>query len=400
MRDIESYGYYVFQNKIFTDRQKIADYMLVNEVYDGKIYFNYNDHVFSKIDWTKEVPFNLADLYRMRAEQLRQKYKYLVLSFSGGSDSTQVLMTFLRNNIFLDEIIIVNYNDAIKKIDENKIQEVNGLKIFKEYDLAAKPILDVFSKNSPKTKINVLDLSDFSFKQHIIRKTYDHICTDRSKFTNNVALVSIAPRTFAHYIAKYMSENATYNGAALIRGVDKPSLSVENDELFFKFYDIAYHGVHNFGSDKIDRIYDVEDFYWSPDFPFIPVKQCQVIKNEIETNKDYHRLFFYKMAKIQNYIKNKVEGHSPAWELERTYNEIIYPYWKNSIYAAPKPTLQSSEFTLWEHLGYKQYGKEIIEEVKSYTYKKYEKIQNKTLIQKPLSGKPYSIGKIQRRFYV
>ena len=232
MRDTESYGYYVFQDKIFTDRQKIADYMLVNEVYDGKIYFNYNDHVFSKIDWTKEVPFNLADLYRMRAEQLRQKYKYLVLSFSGGSDSTQVLMTFLRNNIFLDEIIIVNYNDAIKKIDENKIQEVNGLKIFKEYDLAAKPILDVFSKKSPKTKINVLDLSDFSFKQHIIRKTYDHICTDRSKFTNNVALVSIAPRTFAHYIAKYMSENATYNGAALIRGVDKPSLSVENDELF------------------------------------------------------------------------------------------------------------------------------------------------------------------------
>jgi len=53
-----------------------------------------------------QVSESLDFLYALRARQLREKYDYLVLYFSGGADSTNILKTFIDNNIFLDEIVM------------------------------------------------------------------------------------------------------------------------------------------------------------------------------------------------------------------------------------------------------------------------------------------------------
>ena len=49
---------------------------------------------------------NLEDLYKIRAQQLRDSYDYLILNYSGGSDSHNILHTFLKNNIKLDCIYV------------------------------------------------------------------------------------------------------------------------------------------------------------------------------------------------------------------------------------------------------------------------------------------------------
>ena len=55
--------------------------------------------------WDVEPSASLQELYRIRAQQIRDKYDYIRLEFSGGADSTVVLYSFLNNGIFVDEIV-------------------------------------------------------------------------------------------------------------------------------------------------------------------------------------------------------------------------------------------------------------------------------------------------------
>ena len=73
--------------------------------------WSFYDEVFSQIDWKVPVNETISDLYKERAMQLREKYDHLSLSYSGGADSTNILQTFIKNNIRLDEIVMFNPED-------------------------------------------------------------------------------------------------------------------------------------------------------------------------------------------------------------------------------------------------------------------------------------------------
>lgn len=64
---------------------------------------------FDTVTW-KEPTESFKELCKQRAQQLRASYDYIILSFSGGSDSTTVLNAFLDNNIHIDEILMVTYD--------------------------------------------------------------------------------------------------------------------------------------------------------------------------------------------------------------------------------------------------------------------------------------------------
>ena len=59
--------------------------------------WHFHDDVFAKVKPTGQI--SLKELYKERALQLREKYDYLILNYSGGSDSWTILNTFLENNI-------------------------------------------------------------------------------------------------------------------------------------------------------------------------------------------------------------------------------------------------------------------------------------------------------------
>ena len=69
------------------------------------IHWNVNDTEYDRYDWSVEPNTSLTELYAQRARDIRNKYDYIVLHFSGGSDSANILETFIRNQIPLDEII-------------------------------------------------------------------------------------------------------------------------------------------------------------------------------------------------------------------------------------------------------------------------------------------------------
>jgi len=63
------------------------------------ISYKYYDNVFDSFDRKLLGTKNLDQLYRERALMLREEYDYLILCFSGGIDSYNILQVFLENNI-------------------------------------------------------------------------------------------------------------------------------------------------------------------------------------------------------------------------------------------------------------------------------------------------------------
>ena len=70
-------------------------------------WFYYYDDILSKVPWKIEPTETLETLYKLRAQEIRDTYDYVILCFSGGSDSLNVLETFYYNNIHIDEIVMV-----------------------------------------------------------------------------------------------------------------------------------------------------------------------------------------------------------------------------------------------------------------------------------------------------
>ena len=93
-------GYYLYNDKMYFTRTDAFDDMILNNDCAGTLRFYYNDHVFTQLNWEIEPNIDISILYKIRAQQIRDKYKYLVLCYSGGHDSTEILWTFLNNKIF------------------------------------------------------------------------------------------------------------------------------------------------------------------------------------------------------------------------------------------------------------------------------------------------------------
>ena len=65
--------------------------------------FEINDYQYSDDSVIQCKSFD--ELLKERCIQLRDKYNYLILYFSGGSDSETTLQSFIRSGIHLDEIV-------------------------------------------------------------------------------------------------------------------------------------------------------------------------------------------------------------------------------------------------------------------------------------------------------
>jgi hypothetical protein len=76
-----------------------------------------------------------------------------------------------------------------------------------------------------------------------------------------------------------------------------------------------------------------EFFYWTPDYPLIPVKQAHVIKNFVDRMDD------------ERYFDTfSVYGYSPKFKKylrERFLKSLLYPKWSNDIFCNGK----TSSFT-------------------------------------------------------
>lgn len=386
-------GYYLYNGHYVSDRETLLDLMIANEDYDANLnIYHYNDEVFSAIDWTEEPSMSLYQMYVERAKQLRDQYDYLILAFSGGSDSNEILEIFLQNKIFIDEIQTVHYESLLNRMDDSFIKSHDTLGVLYEYRGSVLPKLKRIKELSPNTKINSMDLSDYAYDQIVGRK-FDYMGMNHNP-TNGMSLIKPL-RIYNYYMHTHNNLNAPKKKTAFIRGFEKPWLFVnEHDTLMFRFSDIPMHGVGRIRSGDVNDIYTLEDFFWTPNYPLIPVKQSHVIKNVLRKHSNLYQIFMDNVAR-----RGLTEFNQEAPNvLDRLYAKMIYYHTDSIEFVAPKPK-QNPELFLINHLQNdesKAYYNQMIEEKKNFYQHKYRNIKAQNLLKKHWVTKPYIVAKLRK----
>ena len=371
-------------------------FLLDNQEYDGTFRFYYHDHIFESFDWKDPIVFTLPQLYKHRALQLRNKYKYLILTFSGGSDSTQMLMAFIKNKIHIDEIQVYHHEKSISKLDKKMLLSDAELSQFMEYHLAVEPFLKKHADDLKNTKINLIDSSDFVHQQYE-SNTFDMLGINSRGLKSSCFIVPKMVRSFQYHMLNYNEQVISKDNVGIVRGFEKPTLTMIDNRLFFQFYDIAYQTVSNFNTKKVDNFTTIENFFWSPDAPLIPIKQSQLIKKRFESDDLFYQKFVSMKSKRVQDSFMPGSGFSDGGDLERMFCSIIYPDWNPTTFTAPKPKAINPEFKLYDTLGVKHFGRDLMKELKAYNEQKYDKIAFKNAISSFIYSRRYPVGRLLGR---
>lgn len=289
----------------------------------------YYDEIFEAASQNYKHRISLTELYRQRAQQLRDSYDYLILNYSGGSDSHNVLQTFLRNNIKLDAIYVQWPESLMDKglYTPNAVDKSNA-NFHSEWDLVLKKDLEWIGKNYPDI---VIEIGDWT------KTITENFYTD-DLFNENVTnLPSIARAQKQHTFSRQESIWANKGKkVASIYGVDKTPIVKLNGKWNWYLMDTAMMARAN-----PDNPNGTEYFYHTPNFPLIPIEQGIALKNWFQSHPEKEYLVRALPERILENPGLANRNYSEVYrELSQVY-EIIklvcYPYWDFSRFQADKP---------------------------------------------------------------
>lgn len=318
-------GYYLVGNKKFHSKTLA---LFEQKKTKEKLRWIFNNDIFDSINWAIPIDTPLCDLYKKRALQLRNKYDYLVLYFSGGADSLNVLLSFINNNIFLDEIVM-QFPEPVEK-NFNEADKTNK-NLYSEIKYQAIPSLNKLkNKIHPNTKIRYQDIS----KPLLELLSYDN-WTDKISIGTNISPAGIA-RQISQLQEPHILELCYSNKKiAQILGVDKPLVMCnEKGEYFAYFSDVnAMHSppIDSTCKEIFQNRYQTEFFYWTPDVPEIVIKQAQLIKEACEKDRYKKLLIMQSMKKhIQNFryvLHNIIYSNEVivTWDPEKPSSMVVRP---------------------------------------------------------------------------
>lgn len=253
-------GFYIFDNKIYLSKIEA----LIEATKKGSdIRYYYNDHIYSNVDWSIEPTTSLVDLYKKQAQHIRDSYDHVILMFSGGSDSTTMLHSFLDNNILLDEIWSLG-------ADTNTSSATDLTNI--EITLAAMPKLKQASKLG--IHVEIINMKDFDSPLEDdwwldatgVRLTHDTMIR-KNVFLNN-------PK-----IQKLVDQGKR---VAFVFGYDKPRLLIDNKHWYIGILD-TFWSHHWKSQHSMTNGPFFEFFYYAPESPEILSKSCHKVIQYFES---------------------------------------------------------------------------------------------------------------------
>lgn len=272
--------YWLCDNKKFTNKWKALEHSHLT----GKaIHFNFFDEEFSQYNWQKEPEISWEELLRQRALQLREKYDYIRLFYSGGVDSQTMLETFVKNHIPLDEILVYRGSASTDNCDEEPADD--------EVRLVALPYLKSIEKLIPNTKINILETGASWLSKNLSEAYFYEESTFALRIWCERHLYRRSPELLKPFEKGLLHCD--------LRGGDKPKVFYENGKFFMAMYDSS-------------RIWDIgdkflENFYITPNMPEVHAKQCHIVKNffkkefsEFNSIKKYFNVFDTEKIELIN----------------------------------------------------------------------------------------------------
>ena len=283
--------------------------------------WNFNSEIFNSINWRTEPNKNLWQIYIDRCKQIRECYDYVVLFYSGGSDSDNILRAWLASGCPIDEIAVQVNNEGAKRSLELRSDCDWDL----EPDMVVKPVINNLQKQGIKFNYREIDISKLQVNM-IANMTVDYFYFANTSFSPN----NITKCVFREQIQDYKDLIDQGKKLCFVWGSDKPNITFANDSWCFNFTDIHDNCVSPYVQMNYDKGWYDELFYYTPDMPELLVKQCHVLKNFCETVNDKQ---FYQ-TKSTNWGYNKTLN---MYITEQAVKKIIYPHWDVNTFVARKP---------------------------------------------------------------
>lgn len=319
-------GFYQVGDRVFTNKM-LALYEASKS--KSEVKFNFHNEIYSNLDWTQRPNGILKDLYKQRAQQLRDEYDYITINFSGGADSWNVLNSFLSNGIKVDEVY-TRWGLAERKFTPANNKDTFEYNTGSEFEYAVLPVLKYLEKNYPEINIVVDDISE-CFHEELTEK----------KFLDSDQYQMAA--CFFHTVRQSDKEKQAEKNKqkiAVVYGYDKINCKIRDGNLYAYFAD----GMCGGDATLYNSSRKFECFYWTPKFPLIPVLQSHYImdflKNDIVINKEftYEKMRYrdlYIQACYPEYDKNtfqcrkmlgSIVSKSEFWINQ--YNKKFFNSWK------------------------------------------------------------------------
>lgn len=332
MVEKEIEGYWQVGDKKFSNKF----YALLHATKTSQdVQYIYFDNVWKHFDRTLLGKISLNELYRQRAQQLRDQYDYLILYFSGGADSYNVLRSFLDNNIPLDEVC-VKWPMAAIKAQVYKPNEVDksAKNTLSEWDFAIKPVLDWLKQYHPTVKINIVDWTENYSPEIYTEELFLKVNT-----WNDVEIPFMI--SYSDSEIRNLEKGKTVGS---IYGIDKPILGHRGNKWFLSFTDTGT----GMGIPSQENRYGTEYFYWSPNFPILAMEQAYQLVEYISKNPHLKQYYYSDIS-------------MPTWSVDFTLisiqvqndtaRKILYDNWTGK-FQANKPCIADREdkhFWIFEH---------------------------------------------------
>jgi hypothetical protein len=266
-------GYWSVGSFYFFDKVECLQFATATGKQDH-IRFHLYDSAYESIDWNTDCSQTMDNLYVERAKKIRETYDYVTVSFSGGADSSNILDTFYKNNLRVDEVICYYPLTAIEKLSHEFDPTDKGPdNLIFEYIMACEPMLKVIAKEHPETKITVLDYTNDSIE--IVSNANTHALSMNGQ---SISPVFAGQRAVIRRL-KEISEKI--NNVCCIVGAEKPKLLFRPSTGKFATYFVDF--AYNFGKNKVDGyLPTIEHFYHSPDTPGLLHAQVTALKKILQ----------------------------------------------------------------------------------------------------------------------
>jgi hypothetical protein len=323
MIDDKLSGYYKVNGKIFYDKIQALIYATETK---SDVTWHFFEEIFQKVNWEVEPEISLDELYRLRALQIREQYDYIIVFCSGGADSTQMLYSFLKNNIKVDEVYAAAPLSGLNRWEKTNLVDSNK-NVISETFYTQLPFLEKIRSNYPDVKITVND-----YFMDMINYQEDDWILRSSDWIHPTTMARYSLEKFDHI--KKICESG--KRVAAIYGNSKPTVYVKDG-----FWGVGILDDHLNVARPAFKYYPVDliPFFTTSDMPLLLAKQCHAVINHAskDINKEFLDLLIFKSNidyTLSNYYKNKVynNGH-----YERAIVPIIYPSLNYKEFQGLKP---------------------------------------------------------------
>ena len=292
-------GYYlVGEKKIYNKVDALTEFQVSHSFPQ----YIFNDEVFSKHNGCGTIEKNIFDLYKDRAKQLRDKYKTIVLSYSGGSDSDTILKAFQEADVPIDVILLIHGKQFEDSIPSDKKKTFNEI-----YDLAVPKI------NSNLDAVgNPLVLSydmTHAIQNDLMNKVGENWSREQNSLDPTVFYMSSA-FYYEKNLLKLINEQDKSTWC-FIRGGEKPFIDLTDDASSY-FIDEKYKDHTHWPNCEL--------FFTTADMPDIHIKQEQILYSNIDVAGDNN----FDITILHNKgIRDTVDNTEVFWH--KTGPSIISP---------------------------------------------------------------------------